>query len=100
MNRREVSLAALLRPFDRAPERLREMTDQELLGVHLELAPEAAADLRCDHADFVLSEAQVQGDDQLDEVRDLRGRPERELAGLEFRRDRSRLHRVRDEALV
>ena len=33
-------------------------------------------------------------------MRDLRGRPERELAGLELRGGRTRLHRVRNEALV
>ena len=76
------------------------MTDEELLGVHLQLAAEAAADLRGDHADFVLSQAQVERGDELHEVRDLRGAPERELAGLELRSDRTRLHRIRDEALV
>ena len=100
MDRREVPLAPLLRPLHRSPERFREVTDEELLGVHLQLAAEAAADLRGDHADFVLSQAQVERDDELHEVRDLRGAPERELAGLELRGDRARLHRIRDEALV
>ena len=97
---REVTLAPLLGPLHRSPESLREESHEELLGVDLELAAEAAADLGCDHAHLVLSEAEVERRDELDEVRDLGGGPERELAGLELRRDRPRLDRVRDQSLV
>src|SRR5437867_8249189 len=100
MDRREIALAPLLRPFHRTTERLRQITDEELLGVDLELAAESTADLRRDHADLVLPKAEVERGDQLHEVRDLRRRPERELAGLELRGHGARLHRVRDKALV
>ena len=100
VDRREVPLAPLLCPFDRSAERFREVTDKELLCVDLQLAAEPAADLRRDHAHLVLSEAKIQRNDELHEMRDLRGRPERELSGLELRRDRTRFHRVRDETLV
>src|SRR5438309_4080070 len=100
MDRREISLPPLLRPLDRTAEGLREVTDKELLGVDLELAAEAAADLWRDHAHLVLSEAEVERDDELHEVRDLGAAPERELARLELGRDRARLHRIRNETLV
>ena len=100
MDRREIALAPLLRPFHRTTERLRQITDEELLGVDLELAAESTADLRRDHAHLVLPKAEVERDDELHEVRDLRRRPERELARLELRGHGARLHRVRDEALV
>src|SRR5712691_522263 len=39
VDRREVTLAALLGPLHRPAERLRQVADEELLGVDLELAP-------------------------------------------------------------
>ena len=100
MHRGEVSLTPLLGPLHRAAEGLREVPDQELLCINLELAAEATADLRRDHAHLVLREPEAQRGDELHEVWDLRRRPERELPCLELGCGRAGLHRVRDETLV
>ena len=45
----------------------------DLLAVDLQLGAEAAADVRRDHAHLVLGHAELEGDEQAQEVRDLGG---------------------------
>ena len=46
--------------------------EQDLLAVDLQLGAEAAADVGRDHAHAVLGHAELEGEEQAQEVRDLR----------------------------
>ena len=97
-----VVLAARLGPLDRAAELAGDHQRQHLLGVDVELGTEAAAHVRRDDADLVLRDAGHQGQHHAQDVRDLRGRVERELVrGRDGRDDDAAvLHRGRDQALL
>ena len=66
------------------------------------LAAEAAADLGGNHAEAILRNAADERHDEPDDVRVLRGVPERELAGRGnvMRQRPARFHRCRDQALL
>ena len=95
-------LAAALRPAGRRPQLPGHGEGDELLGVHVELRAEAAADRRGDHAQLVLRHAGRRRQHHLEDVRDLRGRPHRVLAAVGLRHDRhaAGLHGRRDQPLL
>ena len=76
-----VVLAAGGGPLHRPAQAAGDGQGDGLLGVDVELAAEAAAHVRGDHAQLLFSDAADGRHQQAHEVRDLRGRPERELAG-------------------
>ena len=90
-------------PFDRAADRLGGEGDEGLLGVVEDLRAEAAADVRGDDAQLVLGDAEHEGaHQQPDDVRVLRGGPERVLvvAGVVLADRGPRLHGVRHQPVV
>ena len=102
MRRRLVVLAARLGPLDRAVQPHRAEARDEVRRIRRDLAAEAAADFRGDHAELVLRHA---GDDRAEEAQDvrvLRRVPERQLArrAAPLRERRARLHRVRNQPLL
>ena len=77
--------------------------DDRLLGIVIDLAAEAAADIRRDHAQLVLGDLQHESaHQQPDHVRVLAGGVQRVVAGrrIEIAERRARLHRVRDQPVV
>ncbi len=98
VDRADVVLGALLRPLDRASEAPRHGDRDRALAVYLDLRAEATADVRCDHADLRLGDAENELQDETDDVRRLRRRPERDLArGTDLCEHSTRLDRIRDE---
>ena len=85
-----------------APEPARRPGDEPLLGIDLALVAEAAADVRRDHAQRALGNAELLGHLLADVVRSLRRAREREGAGhrVDCRKRRARLERGADEAIV
>ena len=73
-------LGAGLVPADRHAVLAGERDAQQLLGVHVELGAEAAADRRGDHAQLVFGDAERDGDHHLEHVGDLGGGVQREVA--------------------
>ena len=57
VDRREVALAARLRPLHRAAEPPRDRERERLLGIDVQLRAEAAADVGRDHAQLRLGDA-------------------------------------------
>ena len=76
----QVALGAVLVPLDRLAELAGQGDGDELLGVDLQLGAEAAADLGGDHPDLGLGDAEDEGQEHPQEVRDLGRRPDGELA--------------------
>ena len=98
VDRRHVVLGALLGPLHRAAEPACERDGERLLGVDVELRAEAAADVGGDHADLRLGDAEHELQREAQDVRHLRRRPERDLAGrADLREHATRLDRVRDQ---
>jgi hypothetical protein len=94
----EVVLRALLDPLHRHAETPREGGGEELLGVDVQLGAEAAADVGSDHAHLGLVEPERRREQEPQDVRDLRGRPDGQVAvRLGPGEHRARLHRVRDQ---
>ena len=90
-------------PLDRAADRLGGEGDEGLLGVVEDLRAEAAADVRGDDPQLVLGDAEHEGaHQQPDDVRVLRGGPERVLvvAGVVLADRGPRLHGVRHQPVV
>ena len=89
-------------PLHRAAERPGEVRREKLLGVHVELASEATADLRRDNPDAVLGKAESDGELGSKEMRDLRAGPERHLseAAIELSDDGPWLESDRNLPLV
>ena len=102
LDRRLGVLAARLVPAHREPVLAGQRHAQQLLGVHVQLRAEAAADGRRDDAHLVLGDAQRDRRHDLEDVRDLRRRVERDVAAerLGHGDDRPRLHRHRDQPLL
>ena len=98
----DVALAARLRPLHGAAEPARDRERERLLGVDVQLRAEAAADVGRDHAQLRLGDAGDAAERDAGDVRHLRRRPERELAGRRDRRDEhgARLDRVRDQPVL
>ena len=71
-----------------------------LLRGGLELAAEAAADVGGDHPDLGLGHAGRRGQREPQDVRDLGGRPHRELLTGRVDHDRAGLHERRDQPLL
>ena len=95
-----VVLRALLDPLHRPADLAAERQRQRLLRVDVQLRAEAAADVGRDDPQLRLGDAGHAGERHLRDVRDLRGRPQRELAlGRDrHRQTAARLDRVRDQA--
>ncbi len=95
-------LSSRLNPLHRRPQPHGQVPAQRLFGVHVQLRPKPAADLGGDDAQPVLRNAEHVGQVRPDEVRHLRGRPDRErLFASVIRGDhRARLDRHRREPLV
>ena len=72
-------LRAGLGPLDRLAELPRDQERHQLLGQHAELAAETAADVRGDHPQLVLRDAERQRRHHPQDVRHLGGRPHGEL---------------------
>ena len=96
-------LAALLVPAHRRRRALRRAARHEqLLGVDVELRAEAAADRGRDDPQLVLGDAERDRHHDLEDVRDLRRRVERDVAAERLRHHAhaAGLHRHRDQALL
>ena len=76
-----VALAARLGPLHRPAELAGDDEGDDLLGVHVELGAEAAADVGGDHPQLLLGDAGGQRQHQPQDVRDLGGRVDRVLVG-------------------
>ena len=102
VDRRLIPLSPRLDPLDRTAELAREHERERFLRVDVELRPEAAADLGRDHAKLRLGNARHHRERDPRDVRDLRRRPHRQLAGRGERlHDQAAgLHRVRDQPLL
>ncbi len=101
VDRRQVPLGALLGPLDRAAELAGERDHDHVLGVHVELGAEAAADVRRDHADLRLGHAEDERVGGAHDVRPLRRGRDRDVAGRVHLAERgARLHRGRDQPLL
>ena len=73
-------LPAAFDPFDRAFELDGEVADECLFGIDVEFAAEPAAHFGGDDPQSVLGEVEHDGELRAEQVRDLGGRPEGELA--------------------
>jgi hypothetical protein len=102
VDRRLAGLAAFLDPLHRPAELAGERDGELLLGVDVQFRAEGAADLRGDHSDLRLGDAQRQRQQRPQDVRDLRRRPDRVLAlgGDGHDEDAARLDRGRDQAVL
>ena len=102
VDRRHPRLAAGLGPPGGDAQAPRQRHGEELLGVDVQLGAEPAADGRGDHPHLLFRHAIGDGDHHLEDVGDLRGRVEREVAAVRRRDgdDAAGLHGRRDEPLV
>ena len=100
MDRGDVALRALLGPLDRAVQPPRQGEADRLLGVRVELRPEAAAHVGGHHAQLGLGDAAGDGLGGPHDVGDLAGGVHRVLAHrhVGLHDHPARLHGVRDEA--
>ncbi len=97
------TLGAVGGPLDRLVQLAGGPGDDRLLGIVIDLAAEAAADIRRHHAQFVLGQAKDKSaHQQPDHVRVLACRVQRVVAGrwIEIADRGARLHRVRDQPVV
>ena len=94
----DVVLGTLLDPLHRAAEPARQRHRERFLRVHVQLRAEASADVGSDHADLRLGDAEHELEREAQDVRHLRRRPERDVAGrAHLREHATRLDRVRDQ---
>ena len=95
-------LGALLDPSHRPAVLLGQRQHEQLVGVDVELRTEPAADRRRDHPHLLLGEAERDRRHHLEDVWDLGGGVERDVAAerLGHRRTGAGLHRHRDQALL
>ena len=95
-------LAAGLVPLDGPAEHAGQLQGEDLLAVHLQLAAEAAADVRRDDAQVLLGDPRAEGEHDAEDVGDLRRRPDRHLVAHAHGcgDDRTRLHERRHDPLV
>jgi hypothetical protein len=102
VDRRLIALGSRLDPLDRTAELAREHERERFLGVDVELRTEAAADVRCDHAQLRLRNSRDHREGHARDVGNLRRRPHRQLARCRERlHDHSaRLNRIRNQALL
>ena len=96
----EVALTARLGPLDRPAELAGDQQGEHFLRGDLELGAEPAAHVRRDHPDVLLRDAGDQGQHDPQHVRDLGGRPQRELAAHAAAHHRARLHGAGDQPLL
>ena len=88
------------RPLHRPAEPARAPGHERLLGVHLQLRAEAAADVGGDHADALLGDAELAGQERAHEERDLRGRGQRQGVAAPLGHHRAWLDRRSRRAVV
>ena len=102
VRRRDERFRSFLDPLQRHPELLRDPREDVFLGVDVDLGAEPAADFRRDRANLVLAQTVHPRHHRLEDVRVLRGRPDRQqiLARLVVRDDAPRFHGVRHEPVV
>jgi len=93
-------LRAGLGVLDRLPEAPGQQEGDELLRGGLELAAEAAADVGGDHPDLGLRDAGHRGQQELQDVRDLGGRPHGDLLTGRVDDGRAGLHEGGNQALL
>ena len=93
-------LRARLDPLHRPAQLPRRPGEQDLLAVDLQLGAEAAADVGGDHAHAVLGHPELQREEELEEVRHLRGARDGELAGAVVGDHAARLDRRARGAVV
>ena len=86
--------------FTGRPSRFASASTSTSSRVGLELGAEAAAHVGRDHAQLVLGDAEHAGEDEARDVRDLRGRVERELVAAELADRAARLDRGARGAVV
>ena len=98
----EVVLLPLFSPLDRTTQRLRYGERDDLFGIKVELAAEAAAHIRRDDSNLMLRMSSDQRHQQANKVRYLRGCPQRYMIGARvvIGDDCPTLHGVGDESLV
>ena len=96
------TFAAARDPLDRTPQPARQPGDDGFLRIMLALVAEAAADIRRDHADAALRDAELFGHHPADVMGHLRRDMERELFAPDLRRrhHRARLERGADQTIV
>jgi hypothetical protein len=94
------ALGAALDPLDRPLELTRGPGERDLLAVDLQLGAEAAAHLGGDRPHPVLADAQLQGQEQPQEVRHLGGRVHGQRAGPVVGQHAARLDRRARRAVV
>ena len=75
-------LSSILEPLDRPAGELREHADEGLLGVPMHLEPETAAEVRRDHPDSRLADAERLGEMEAERMRILDRPVERQRAVL------------------
>ena len=97
---RQVALAARLGPLHWPTDSAREQHRQYLFGGELQLGPERPADIRRHHAQVLLRDAEDRREQEPYHVRDLGGRPERDLVAHLLADHRARFHRFRDQPLL
>ena len=90
MRRGHEMLAPVLDPAHRPAEAAREERDQQVLGIDVALAAEAAADIERDEAHALLGEAEDRGDLAAHPMHDLGRRPDRHRRRCAGRRRRRR----------
>ena len=93
-------LRTRLDPLHRAPELARRPSAADLLGVDIELGTETAPDLRSDHTDPVLADAEQYREEQTQEVRNLGGAPDGQPVAAILGQHPARLDRPTGHAMV
>ena len=94
--------ATRLAPFNGLADLNRQIGDQSLFGIDVEFGSESAAHLGSNHAHQGLGKIQHRGDLGSQQMRNLRGTPQRKLAfpRLVIRQDAARLHGDGNQTLV
>ena len=102
LDRRLRALGALLDPANRHPVLAGERDTDQLFRINVQLGPEPSTHRGSDHTHLMLGNAERERDHDLEDVRDLRGRVEGDVAAerLRHRGHRPGLHRHRDEPLL
>ena len=93
-------LLPVLHPAHRLADDPRDVREQDLLGIDLDLAAETSTDMRRDHAHLPLSRADLIGDGIADDVWDLRRAPQGDLLADTGGEDAAGFHGGRRNALA